>query len=94
MIKTFPYLGLIQSRLYLSVPSLFSQKFIKNIQYFLLKIPQIPGFRSVQSTTASVYDRFSGCCSKFRNLIAVDEEHFPQKSTRFTAVYSRDKEYL
>lgn len=24
----------------------------------------------------------------------VDEEHFPTKSHRFTAVYSRDKEYL
>ncbi|XP_031635097.1 anoctamin-1 isoform X2 [Contarinia nasturtii] len=55
---------------------------------------KIPGFRSVQNTTTSAYDRFSGCCNKLWNLMSVDEQHFPPKSTRFTAVYSRDKEYL
>ncbi len=35
-----------------------------------------------------------GTWTKWKKRFLVDEKHFPQKSHRFTAVYSRDKEYL
>lgn len=55
---------------------------------------QIPGFRSVHAKTVSVFDKVAECGQNIKNLVAVDEDHFPRKSTRFTAIYSRDKEYL
>lgn len=38
--------------------------------------------------------QLQGFWGKQARKILVDEEHFPEKSHRFTAVYSRDKEYL
>lgn len=55
---------------------------------------QIPGFKGMQNTTSTVLTQLKGLGQKFANWILVDEKHFPQHSQRFTAVYSRDKEYL
>lgn len=55
---------------------------------------QIPGFRGMQSPTSTILAHLKGFGHKLANSVLVDEEHFPQHSQRFTAVYSRDKEYL
>ncbi|XP_055849456.1 anoctamin-1 isoform X2 [Episyrphus balteatus] len=61
-----------------------------------LRMPmkEIPGFAGVQRSTKNVYSRLKGVWSFFVRVIFIDERYFPKKSHRFTAVYSRDKEYL
>lgn len=39
-------------------------------------------------------EKVSGFWAWVRREVLVDEVHFPPISHRFTAVYSRDKEYL
>lgn len=53
---------------------------------------EVPGFRATKSMT--VFDRVSGIVQKIISIIEVDENKFPKKAEHFTAVYSRDKEYL
>lgn len=55
---------------------------------------QIPGFKGMQNTTVTILTHLKGFGQKLANSVLVDEEHFPKHSQRFTAVYSRDKEYL
>lgn len=55
---------------------------------------QVPGFRTVKTTTASAFGSAKDFIQRIKNLTSVDERHFPKRSMRFTAVYSRDKEYL
>lgn len=55
---------------------------------------QVPGFRSFQTTTTTAFGSVKGFLQRIKNLTSVDETHFPKRSMRFTAVYSRDKEYL
>lgn len=55
---------------------------------------KIPGMAGVQRSTKNVYSRLKGVWSFFVRKIFIDERYFPKKSHRFTAVYSRDKEYL
>lgn len=48
----------------------------------------------MQNTTATLLSQVKGFGQKIANSVLVDEKHFPMRSQRFTAVYSRDKEYL
>lgn len=55
---------------------------------------QIPGFKGVQDKTKSTFSPIKLCCHSLIKKFAIDEQHFPKRTTRFTAIYSRDKEYL
>ncbi|XP_055538730.1 anoctamin-1 isoform X2 [Wyeomyia smithii] len=61
-----------------------------------LRMPmkEIPGMAGVKSRTKSILTRLKGIAGKLAQRILVEEKYFPPRSHRFTAVYSRDKEYL
>lgn len=58
-----------------------------------LRMPmkEIPGLTTVSERTKSTFNQFM---KGFMRKFIVDEKHFPPISHRFTAIYSRDKEYL
>lgn len=57
----------------------------------MLKIPE---FQGVHDKTNSFFDKCNAGLYSVMSHIYVDKKIFPRKSHRFTAVYSRDKEYL
>ncbi|XP_065355056.1 anoctamin-1 isoform X1 [Calliphora vicina] len=61
-----------------------------------LRMPmkEIPGMSVVNRSTRSVFSSLKGIFTFFMKHIYVDERHFPRRTQRFTAIYSRDKEYL
>ncbi|EAT41725.1 AAEL006656-PA [Aedes aegypti] len=61
-----------------------------------LRMPmkEIPGMAGVRSRTTSILSRLKGFAGKIVHYFLVEEKYFPPRSHRFTAVYSRDKEYL
>ncbi|XP_023177953.2 anoctamin-1 isoform X2 [Drosophila hydei] len=61
-----------------------------------LRMPmkEIPGLSVVNRSTKSVYSSLKTVCQFFLRNIYVDERYFPKRAHRFTAIYSRDKEYL
>ncbi|KAM8704225.1 hypothetical protein ACLKA7_008772 [Drosophila subpalustris] len=61
-----------------------------------LRMPmkEIPGLSAVNRSTKSVYSSLKTVCQFFLRNIYVDERFFPKRAHRFTAIYSRDKEYL
>lgn len=61
-----------------------------------LRMPmkEIPGLSAVNRSTKSVYSSLKTVCQFFLRNIYVDERFFPRRAHRFTAIYSRDKEYL
>ncbi|XP_062563728.1 anoctamin-1 isoform X2 [Armigeres subalbatus] len=61
-----------------------------------LRMPmkEIPGMAGVRTRTTTILSRLKGFAGKLARYILVDEKFFPPRSHRFTAVYSRDKEYL
>ncbi|XP_053689723.1 anoctamin-1 isoform X2 [Sabethes cyaneus] len=61
-----------------------------------LRMPmkEIPGMAGVKSGTKSILTRLKGIGRIMAQRILVEEKYFPPRSHRFTAVYSRDKEYL
>lgn len=63
-------------------------------QFLHVIVVQIPGMKGMSNTTATMLAHLKGFGQKLANSVLVDEEHFPKHSQRFTAVYSRDKEYL
>lgn len=54
----------------------------------------MPGLRSVQTRTNFLLEGFQSQWQKVKDFVLVDKKKFPEKSQRFTAIYSRDKEYL
>lgn len=57
--------------------------------------PQIPGLTLLIRTKSSLFmQKVNGFWGWICRQVLVDEVHFPPISHRFTAVYSRDKEYL
>ncbi|XP_055715917.1 anoctamin-4 isoform X3 [Phlebotomus papatasi] len=66
----------------------------KNAAQYLTS--KIPGLTEIikKSSQPSFLSRLSGLWGSFVKNFLVDETHFPPISHRFTAVYSRDKEYL
>ncbi|XP_017084984.2 anoctamin-1 isoform X2 [Drosophila eugracilis] len=61
-----------------------------------LRMPmkEIPGMSVVNRSTKSVFSSLKTVFQFFLRNIYVDEEIFPKRAHRFTAIYSRDKEYL
>ncbi|XP_055379077.1 anoctamin-1 isoform X3 [Condylostylus longicornis] len=59
-----------------------------------LPMKEIPGLSGIRTTTNNIYSQLKGFGASLLKKILVDERHFPRKSHRFTAIYSRDKEYL
>ncbi|XP_053969890.1 anoctamin-5 isoform X2 [Anastrepha ludens] len=61
-----------------------------------LRMPmkEIPGMSAVNRSTRSVLSSLKGVVQFFMRHIYVDERFFPRRAYRFTAIYSRDKEYL
>ncbi|XP_023303991.2 anoctamin-1 isoform X3 [Lucilia cuprina] len=61
-----------------------------------LRMPmkEIPGMSVVNRSTRSVFSSLKGIFTFFMKHIYVDERYFPRRAQRFTAIYSRDKEYL
>ncbi|CAH1722389.1 unnamed protein product [Chironomus riparius] len=62
-----------------------------NLQRRATFIDKIPGLTTVSERTKSTFNHFM---KGFMRKFIVDEKHFPPISHRFTAIYSRDKEYL
>lgn len=48
----------------------------------------------LQKKSKSIIDQFRGTARQILEKVLIDQTHFPVQSQRFTAVYSRDKEYL
>ncbi|KAF2902509.1 hypothetical protein ILUMI_03671, partial [Ignelater luminosus] len=48
----------------------------------------------VQPRTNFIVEGFNTQCEKIKSIISVDQEKFPERGHRFTAIYSRDREYL
>ncbi|XP_030556231.1 anoctamin-1 isoform X2 [Drosophila novamexicana] len=65
---------------------------LHNAAHYLSK--KIPGLSVVNRSTKSVYSSLKTVCQFFLRNIYVDEQYFPRRAHRFTAIYSRDKEYL
>ncbi|XP_037944876.1 anoctamin-1 isoform X2 [Teleopsis dalmanni] len=61
-----------------------------------LRMPmkEIPGMSVVNRSTKNVFSSLKGVFRFFIRNIYTDEENFPRRTHRFTAIYSRDKEYL
>ncbi|XP_017060819.1 anoctamin-1 isoform X2 [Drosophila ficusphila] len=61
-----------------------------------LRMPmkEIPGMSVVNRSTKSVFSSLKTVFQFFLRNIYVDENVFPKRAHRFTAIYSRDKEYL
>ncbi|XP_023034609.1 anoctamin-1 isoform X1 [Drosophila willistoni] len=65
---------------------------LHNAAHYLSK--KIPGISVVNRSTKSVFSSLKSVCQFFLRNIYVDERYFPKRAHRFTAIYSRDKEYL
>lgn len=63
--------------------------FCKNVN-----ILQLPALRQVHTRTNILMEGITSQWAKIKALIMVDLEKFPEKNQRFTAIYSRDREYL
>ncbi|XP_067614286.1 anoctamin-1 isoform X2 [Eurosta solidaginis] len=61
-----------------------------------LRMPmkEIPGMSAVNRSTRSMFSSLKSVVQFFLRNIFVDEKYFPRRAHRFTAIYSRDKEYL
>ncbi|XP_052128356.1 anoctamin-1 [Frankliniella occidentalis] len=55
---------------------------------------KIPALTEVHAKTNSLLENFNSLFHRVMSRFYVDEKIFPPKGQRFTAVYSRDKEYL
>ncbi|KAG8227803.1 hypothetical protein J437_LFUL006217 [Ladona fulva] len=55
---------------------------------------KIPGLDGVRRRTNSIISDIDSITSNFKKHFTVNTEVFPPKTQRFTAIYSRDKEYL
>ncbi|KAH8406732.1 hypothetical protein KR222_008167 [Zaprionus bogoriensis] len=62
------------------------------LRHYLSK--KIPGLAVVNRSTKSVYSSLKTVCQFFMRNIYIDQRFFPKRAHRFTAIYSRDKEYL
>lgn len=49
---------------------------------------------AVNRSTRSAFSSFKSVVQFFLRHIFVDKQYFPRRAYRFTAIYSRDKEYL
>ncbi|ALC47465.1 CG16718 [Drosophila busckii] len=65
---------------------------LHNAAQYLSK--KIPGLSVVNRSTKSVYSSLKGIFQFFLRNVYIDENYFPKRAHRFTAIYSRDKEYL
>ncbi|KAH8318896.1 hypothetical protein KR074_011515 [Drosophila pseudoananassae] len=65
---------------------------LHNAAQYLSK--KIPGMSVVNRSTKSIFSSLKTICKFFLRYIYVDEDIFPRRAHRFTAIYSRDKEYL
>ncbi|XP_017969038.1 anoctamin-1 isoform X2 [Drosophila navojoa] len=65
---------------------------LHNAAHYLSK--KIPGLSVVDRSSKSVFSSLRSSCQFFLQHIYVDENYFPKRAHRFTAIYSRDKEYL
>ncbi|KAH8244662.1 hypothetical protein KR026_008008, partial [Drosophila bipectinata] len=65
---------------------------LHNAAQYLSK--KIPGMSVVNRSTKSIFSSLKTICKFFLRNIYVDEDIFPRRAHRFTAIYSRDKEYL
>ncbi|XP_044743761.1 anoctamin-4 isoform X2 [Chrysoperla carnea] len=61
-----------------------------------LRMPmkEIPGLEKMHNKTNTFFDEMNSYWDAFWSKIYVDKRVFPERSHRFTAVYSRDREYL
>ncbi|XP_071549184.1 anoctamin-1-like isoform X2 [Panulirus ornatus] len=53
-----------------------------------------PGLPALEFTPPAVFQDMTDCVSRIFNFVRIDQNVFPPKNRRFTAVYSRDKDYL
>ncbi|XP_039491220.1 anoctamin-1 isoform X3 [Drosophila santomea] len=65
---------------------------LRNAAHYLTN--KIPGMSVVNRSTKSVFSSLKHVFQFFLRNIYVNEEIFPKRAHRFTAIYSRDKEYL
>lgn len=61
-----------------------------------LRMPmkEIPGLRTVHTSTNYILETLNSQWERIKSCILVDKTNFPERGQRFTAVYSRDREYL
>lgn len=62
--------------------------------FLFKKLFQISGLQEIHSRTNLILQGITSQWSKLKALLLVDKNKFPEKGHRFTAIYSRDREYL
>ncbi|KAK9737785.1 Calcium-activated chloride channel [Popillia japonica] len=70
------------------------RRFYRTTEYIRQKLPALPEIRSHTNFLTKGVKYIGSRWSKLKSFILVDTNIFPKKNQRFTAVYSRDKEYL
>ncbi|XP_064083662.1 anoctamin-1-like isoform X6 [Macrobrachium nipponense] len=55
---------------------------------------QFPGLPPLEFSPPAIFNDMTDCVSRMFNFVKLDPGVFPPKNRHFTAVYSRDKEYL
>lgn len=61
-----------------------------------LRMPmkEIPGWQNMHQKSNFILDGFNLQWERVKSAVLVDKENFPKKNHRFTAIYSRDRNYL
>ncbi|KAG7162622.1 Anoctamin-5-like 2 [Homarus americanus] len=57
-------------------------------------VVHFPGLPALEFTPPAVFQDMTDCVSRLFNFVRLDDDIFPPKNRHFTAVYSRDKDYL
>ncbi|CAH0557259.1 unnamed protein product [Brassicogethes aeneus] len=59
-----------------------------------MPMKKLPAFNQIHTKTNFIIDGITNSWDKVKSILFVDTDKFPEKGHRFTAIYSRDKEYL
>ncbi|GJQ69772.1 hypothetical protein Trydic_g22331 [Trypoxylus dichotomus] len=70
------------------------RRFYKTAAYLRQKLPGLPTTQNHTNFLTKGIEYVSSRWTKLKSGVLVDTDIFPEKNQRFTAVYSRDREYL
>lgn len=62
--------------------------------FLFMEYLQLNGVKERGSKTNAIIESVNSTWYKIKSVVLVDLEEFPEKGHRFTAIYSRDREYL
>ncbi|XP_019864929.1 anoctamin-5 isoform X2 [Aethina tumida] len=59
-----------------------------------MPMKELPALNQINTRNNFIIEGITNSWDKIKSLVFVDTEKFPEKKQRFTAIYSRDREYL